>query len=234
MERLGRIPNWFYDFIVFVTPTAILLVGSALALHETLPEAWFRDLDLSAAQFIGLAFGLLLLSYEYGRAAEMWSELFVLRPLLFLQRRLGWGAAATVAPPDANVLGLPVKLTPDAAHNRWTFYYYAYRVEPDIAQDLIKRYAWEKLARSSAFSYCLLFLASLGLGVVAAVTDRVRLTNGDFGLGSAMFTLITAALCMTSAFEYRRRGFWNMDLLAKITPVLAAIDIDPEDDESTP
>jgi hypothetical protein len=227
MERLGSIPNWFYDFIVFVTPTAILIVGLSLGMHETLPNDWFNNLDLSAAQFVGLALGLLLLSYEYGRAAEMWSELFVLRPLLFLQRRLHI-TSRSVPPPDANLLGLPIKLEPEAARNRWTFYYYAYRVEPDIAQDLIKRYAWEKLARSSSFSYSLLFISSAIYGTAAAIAQDVRLTNGDFGFGSVFFTLIAAALCVASALEYRRRGFWNMDLLTKIAPVLAAIDIDAD------
>lgn len=220
MERIGTIPNAFYDLIVFTTPTVLLALGLVVGLSgvDAVQDA---DPNLSALGVVGLALGILLAGYEYGRAAEAWSADVVQRPIRWLARRDWLFKNADFCGPlsrEVEALGLQ-SIAGGRTGDKWTLYFYAFLVNEPLGSDLLKRYAWEKLSRSSALSLAIL----TGINMVWFVGELLGFANrvdGGFGFGSAELTGLTAVMTLGAYVEYYRRNCWNIDLLQKVTPVL--------------
>jgi hypothetical protein len=218
MDRLGGIPNVFYDLIVFATPAVLLVAGLTVGLSgvDSLTEA---DWSVSTSTFFLILGAIVFLGYEYGRAAEAWSAYLVQRPLLAIRKRTRlFSSADFCGSLEAEVAGLGL-VQGTRAGDKWTMYFFAFQVNPVLGADLLKRYAWEKLARSSALSLLLLSLAGgvwLLLMGVGLATER----HGGFGFGSYEFLVALVPLTLASYIEYYRRNCWNTDLLKKVYPVL--------------
>lgn len=221
-ERLDALPNAFYDFIVFITPSIQFAVGMLFGLGLVRPFIDFAiNFNWGLINIIIVAGVVIVFGYEYGRIAETWSSFIVQRPLLFLAEK------TTLLPnPDFNVnLDNEVAFLELGSFQRfrggskWTLYFYALLVAPRLGTDLLKRYAWEKLARSSAFTYAVLLLISLGWGLLYLLFG-VPKPAASWSFGSVEFTLVVAILVFITYREYYQRNCWNNDLLTKTTPVL--------------
>lgn len=227
-ERLSAlsssIPKFFYDFIVFFSPTVILFIGVGVG-----AEGWpFVQLQEGPFEFAGASgvlaatVVLVAVSYEYGRIVEALSAPVVQRPLILLNRK-----TRLLASPDFNrdltaeVSQLPFTDALDASQrgSKWSLYFFASYVAPALGNDLHKRYAWEKLSRSSALTMLFLTLASLGV-LLAQHLGSWDEEFGAFGFGSVIYMTVAPVLCVFSYYEYYRRNCWNNDLLCKTLPVL--------------
>jgi len=219
MEKYSLFPNAFYDFIVFVGSTTVFVVGLFIGVGG-LGKTWLRTLDFRAIDALLVVGVVVLASYEYGRIAEAWSAVVVQRPLVFIAKRTSW-----LQDPDflANLsisdLQLRLPSIPEAKQgNKWTVYFYASLVSPWLGSDLLKRYAWEKLARNSAFSYAVLWATSIVTGDLGIVMHK--LSVGNWGFGTTEYSVLLGVLTIVTYYEYYRRNCWNNDLLVKVLPVL--------------
>jgi hypothetical protein len=220
-ERLeAAFPNVFYDLIVFVAPSVLLMTGVVAGLGGwPLVERGGIKVDIGATDVLIILLIFVFLGYEYGRLAEALSETLVGRPLRLLSaRQLAFRSC------DFNAV-LTGKLPIDApAENRkgskWTIYFFATLVAPDIGRDLLKRYAWEKLSRSSAMTFALLLTCSVILLVLRFTSVADVHALGAWGFGSIRYTAALAVLTMATYYEYYKRNCWNNDLLCKTLPVL--------------
>ena len=216
------IPNYFYDLIVFVSPSILIIIGFALGYF-----GWFYDkikallLNLGAIDILVVILVLLFIAYEYGRLAEALSHSFVAQSIKLLRK------INIFTSPDYSIdftnsvelLDLPVEITESKKGNKWTIYFFALLHCPNIGQDLLKRYAWEKLSRSSAFTFLILFLFSLTYQVMFLFTSKYDIV-GTIGFGTWYYTLISFFLVLITYYEFYRRKCWNNDLLIKVLPIL--------------
>lgn len=222
MERLdAAIPNVFYDLIVFVSPAILLTTGTIVGLGgwplDALGEAGTKG--LGAIDVVLISLGLLFLGYEYGRMAEALSATFVQAPLKWMARRRLVTNPDFNSPHQALCAKLPLELTDsDDQGSKWTLYFFASLVAPAIGRDLLKRYAWEKLSRSSAFTFLLMTATSLTLMTLSRWI--VFPEFGGFGFGSVKYTLVAGILTLLTYVEYYKRNCWNNDLLRRTLPVI--------------
>lgn len=218
-SRLAAVPNAFYDLIVFITPSAILLVGGVLGLKGI---SWVEASGIggiSGSSLILLILVGLVAAYELGRMAEAWSAALIQRPLAAIAKRAGADPDFLRRHPDVYAaLGLQPSSDGRVA-DKWVIYEFAFLADAGIGGDLLKRYAWEKLSRSSAFAYLVLFAASVGTGG-AYLFGGIELPVSEWGFGGWAYTLGTGALLLLTAAEYYKRNVWNFDLLVKVVPVL--------------
>lgn len=221
VDRLGTIPNAFYDLIVFVTPSVVFAFGLLIGLDGV---GWTHSLKLSelgAVNLIGLLIAGLVASYEFGRIAEAWSAVLVQRPLSFLVKHTRLFQSPDFLSKYIDVYAtLGISGTSDGRDgDKWVIYLYGFIASPGLGEDLLKRYAWEKLARSSAFSYLILFLISVSYGL-GHLFAKVPLPARSLGFGGVLYTVVTTILIVLTYVEYYKRNAWNHDLLIKTTPVL--------------
>lgn len=223
MERLTFIPNVFYDIIVFVTPCLVLATGVLIGIGDANREALTAGVELSIGDSLLVTLGVLFAGYEYGRIAEAWSSIIVQRPLVWLSKsRIPlFNNADFNRNVDGALASLREQVGHDTAHgSKWTLYFLALLVDPAIGSDLLKRYAWEKLARSSAFSVYILALVSIVIGVGHALGIWAAPIDA-WQFGSIAFTATAVAFTGVLYIEYYRRNCWNNDLLDRVAPVLA-------------
>lgn len=219
-ERLdSAFPNVFYDLIVFVSPSVVFAFGLAVGFRLLPPAGGLSAVDIGTVDFFVIALGVLLFGYEYGRMAEALSATIVSGLLIQLRKRLN-----ILRDPDfcARLPTEQLSLDVDAAEYRhgskWAIYFFASLVAPDLGRDLLKRYAWEKLSRSSAFTFGLLLLIALVMGTYSLVTTCEPAES--WGFGSVRLTGLLMVLTFAAYYEYYRRNCWNNDLLVKTLPVL--------------
>ncbi len=217
---LRSIPNIFYDFIVFVTPTLLFAIGCVIGVFgiETIATFTFPSLDLS--NLIWIVIVGLLLSYEFGRIAETWSSMVVQTPLKVIRRLIPLFRNPDFLAPYPNVfaeLGLkPTSSTRDG--DKWSIYFFAFVADNRLGSDLLKRYAWEKLARSSSFTYLTLALVSEGFCLMRWI--GIGILPPHAGFTSPLFGPVALFLAAVTAIEYYKRNVWNHDLLRKTVPIL--------------
>jgi hypothetical protein len=216
-------PNIFYDIIVFLTPTITFLFALSIGLHDRI-TVLARDpafsIDIATMILVGLA--LFFASYEFGRVAETYSDVFVARPIRWLHKR-GW----LFKNPDYNVdLSEQVRMTGvdgdlffGRAKSKWTIFFFALEYIPHVGSDLLKRYAWEKLARSSAFAIFLIFMVSVLMYGYHLITGYEA---SPWAFGSIELTLVSLFLYLVWTFDYYQRNCWNCDLLITTMPVIVA------------
>jgi hypothetical protein len=208
LSGYAKIPNFFYDLIVFMTPSLTLLSGILCGLGfnnshflcDNFSIMKFTGID-SAFLIIAGFFVLLLIAYEYGRLAEALSTCIGTMILYLRSRKLLF-----TKQPDysidfknaINMLNLTESLD-DKRMDKWTIFFYALRFQPIIGIDILKRYAWEKLSRSSAFTFGVLFLISSSLGIMKLlhihnIFNYYILEMGVFGFGSLIYNISVDAL----------------------------------------
>ncbi len=216
------IPNYFYDLIVFVSPSILIIIGFALGYF-----GWFYDkikalmINIGAIDILVVILVLLFIAYEYGRLAEALSHALVTNSIKLLRK------INIFSSPDYSIdfsssveqLELPVEIIESKKGNKWSIYFFALLHCPNIGQDLLKRYAWEKLSRSSAFSFLILFIISLVYQIIFLFTSRYMIV-GDIGFGTWYYTLISFSFVLITYYEFYRRKCWNNDLLVKVLPIL--------------
>jgi hypothetical protein len=221
VESKLSIPNVFYDLIVFASSTVLFAAGLFFGLGQH-HNQWYRS--LGTANIILILAILLFLSYEYGRIAEAWSANLVQTPLQLIRDHTRFLKNKDFLAPLSNVesvLGINVssKLRDGG---KWAVYFYAMGVNPTVGSDLLKRYAWEKLSRNSALTFCLLTITSVTVAILNSfgVSSRVP---GSWVFGSAEYTCISFVCAILTYGEYYRRNCWNNDLLERVVPVLAKL-----------
>ena len=218
-NRLSSIPNAFYDLIVFASSTFTFAIGVffGVGLYQ---GDWYKSLGTANVFLIFAA--LIFLSYEYGRIAEAWSADLVQNPLKFIRNKTRF-----LNNPDfladlsdiEEALGLST-LIETRKGGKWTVYFYAMQINPMLGTDLLKRYAWEKLSRNSAFTFCILTIISVISGILNSISFITIPFQGQWTFGSIGYSLISLTLMVFTYYEYYRRNCWNNDLLEKVLPVL--------------
>lgn len=229
-----KVPNFFYDLIVFMTPSLTLTIGLIIGLGNYGLQFFIENMAMVKAE--GINFLLLLifffivflfLSYEYGRLAEALSNWIADAVRFFRKHNLFFSKQKDYSidfKNEISKLNLHEMLDDDRM-DKWTIYFYIMRFQPAIGSDILKRYAWEKLSRSSAFTFLILFIISLLLSLVRifkikSIFSYSFIDTGIFGFGSLAYTLVALMFFMLTSYEYYRRRSWNNDLLIKILPVV--------------
>lgn len=217
----GGLPNFFYDIIVFLIPTLLFGIGLVLGLGwEREIITFFSSGKLEGWQTLWLIIAFLLASYEYGRVAETFSDTLVAAPLRFLHRKKILFRNKDFSRDlcdEAKQLNLKKSAVASRTGSKWTIYVFALIFTPALGIDLIKRYAWEKLARSSAFSCALLALISISF----AYFNRASTMN-DWQFGGIKYTGVALLSYIVVSIDYYKRNAWNHDLLVTVIPVLAS------------
>ena len=222
MERFKALPNAFYDLIVFVIPTLLLALGGTIGFRGI---EIFSLIDLSKLKTLSSILALmvaLVVSYEYGRIAETWSAILVQNPLKFIAKHTPFLSSPDFLSGHPHALNI-LKLSPTydgRTADKWVIYFYAFVASPVLGSDLLKRYAWEKLSRSAAFSYGILTISSILTAVYNYFLPQSIFVSGTGCFGSWIFSSLVLILSILTYYEYYKRNVWNFDLLTKITPVL--------------
>ena len=221
-SHLSAIPNAFYDFIVFVTPSVLLAAGVATGAAGV---EWVENVNLADVAALNLIGGVaiaVVLSYEYGRIAESWSAMVVQRPLKWANGRFSWfgdGDFCRLPPEIYEYLDLRAPYD-GRDGDKWVIYLFAFLVSPALGGDLLKRYAWEKLARSAAFTYAILAAASLTVGAASILRRPYAPRGRDRLRRRVWYTLVVVGLTAVTYGEYLKRNVWNYDLLTRTAPIL--------------
>ncbi len=225
------LPNLFYDLIAFVSPSLLLVLGIIVGLSGksiSMISTLFKD--IGAIDFFAIVLGILFIAYQYGRFAEALSHTVITRLFKVLRRTRPFKYMMTNKDFNSDFEGcidklcLPFDLPRDKKNNKWTIYFFALLYVPHIGQDLLKRYAWEKLSRSSAFTIGILFIISLVFSVVKNFLSNYYVVDsamlGEYGFGSISYTFISFILMISTCYEFYLRKCWNNDLLHKVFPIL--------------
>jgi len=216
------VPNFFYDLIVFVSPSILLILGILIGVQEWSIEFIKNNFkNISTIDFIVVLSFMFYVSYEYGRLAEALSSPFVSDIVRFLHKKkvLKDSDFYLDLSNEIEKIELPISLDNKRRNSKWTIYFYAILLAPHIGTDLLKRYAWEKLSRSSAFTFLLLFFISFVFVIFNLFKDFGMLC-GKYGFSSFYFLIISFLLTIATFYEYYRRNSWNNDLLIKVLPIL--------------
>ena len=165
-------------------------------------------------------------SYEYGRIAEALSAYLVQNPLKFLVKHTKFFNKEYkndfLKGREEIYKVLKLEEPYDGRKgDKWAIYLYAFSKNPLIGADLLKRYAWEKLSRNSAFTYAALLIISIGF-IVRDVIVSQTFNYQSFQFGSLAYTTACLIMVFLTYVEYYRRNVWNYDLLTKAIPVLLA------------
>jgi len=239
-SRSLAFPNLFYDIIVFLTPTLTLLIGLAVG-TGVLSGLWA---SISSEQGGGLlvfvvSLVVFFVGYQYGRLAETYSDVFVGAPIR-IAKKLGVlgknGDFGKSLDYQVKLLGIDPGHFQGRTKSKWTLYFYAIQNEPLVGADLLKRYAWEKLARSEGFSFFLLFSLSASVHLNNSLTgNNVLQTNFQFG--SMVYLVVAFILYLVAMIDYYKRNAWNADLLITTIPLIVDAVVDrknvqvPDDSE---
>jgi len=233
-----KVPNFFYDLIVFMTPSASLLIGIFWGLGISNSKNIIVNSGISNVEgfdflmvFIIVFIFFLFLAYEYGRLVEVLSTWISSLVKFLRQKKICFKKEKDFSicfKKEIEKLKLD-KYLDDDRMDKWTIYFYAMRFQPSIGSDILKRYAWEKLSRSSAFTFGVLFVVSLLLSVprifcIKSFLGYCFLDTGLFGFGSFAYTLTMLFFTIITVYEFYRRRCWNNDLLIKIIPVIMLSD----------
>lgn len=219
-DSLKYIPNAFYDMMVFIVPTMQFEVLCYIG-WKGFNISWIKD--VSGTILIIAILSIVLLSYEYGRMAEALSAYLVQKPLQFLGKHTRFFKHPDFLKERDNiyaVLGLNACYD-GRVGDKWAIYLYAFHKKPAIGSDLLKRYAWEKLSRNSAFTYAVLLIISLFYSSYSIFCGKTIVWR-PFRLGSGSFAVACAIMTYLTYVEYYRRNIWNYDLLTKAIPILLA------------
>lgn len=222
-EDSVSVPNVFYDLIVFVSPSVLLVVGLIIGFNGW-PITYIieKKFNIGAINFLFVLLFFIFIGYEYGRLIETLSSPFVSKPLKFLHRH-----RILLKDPDFKMdlsrevesLSLGPLEGCSKSGGKWAIYFHATLVCPHIGLDLLKRYAWEKLSRSSALTFLILVFLSLLFHFYEPHGVK-QLIPSKWLISSWIYTAVMATLCIAAYFEHYQRNSWNNDLLAKIIPVL--------------
>jgi hypothetical protein len=225
-EGIKYVPNAFYDMMVFIVPTMQFAVGIWLGL-SSFSVTWISSLNASAL-IILFVVGLVA-SYEYGRMAEALSAYLVQSPLKFMVNNKVLtklfnkdykGDFLKGRKEIYRVLQLDEPYDKRKG-DKWAIYLFAFAKNSAIGADLLKRYAWEKLSRNSAFTYATLLVISTVFFVRNIIISQMVDVH-SFQFGSLWFTLACLIMVFLTYVEYYRRNVWNYDLLTKAIPILMA------------
>jgi hypothetical protein len=217
------IPNIFYDVIVFLTPTLTFCLG--LAIGFSLYRRIWDSIVKGGSATLSLLAGILVIfffGYEFGRLAETFSDVFVAAPLRFLSRKNILFKNCDFQRDLSNQvasLSIVNELFEGRGKSKWSLYFFALEHTPYIGADLLKRYAWEKLARSAAFAFlCLSVLSALFL--LHNIIFSQQLYSSRFQVGSFSFFFACAFMYLVCSVDYYKRNCWNSDLLITTMPII--------------
>lgn len=217
-ESIKYIPNAFYDMMVFIVPTTQFGVLCYIGCRG-FDISWIKD--VSGTILIIAVLCIVLFSYEYGRMAEALSAYLVQKPLEFLGKHTRFFKHPDFLKKRDNiyaVLGLNACYD-GRGGDKWAIYLYAFHKKPVIGLDLLKRYAWEKLSRNSAFTYAVLLIVSLFYSLYIIFLGE-NIVWMPFRFGSGSFAIVCAIMTYLTYVEYYQRNVWNYDLLTKAVPIL--------------
>jgi len=181
-----------------------------------------NKINVGTINFLFVLLFFIFIGYEYGRLIETLSSPLVSNPLKFLHKH-----RIFLKDPDFKMdlskevesLNLGPVEGCSKSGGKWAIYFHATLVCPHIGLDLLKRYAWEKLSRSSALTFLILLILSL-LFHFYKPSGIKQLIPSEWLIASWKYTAVMATLCIAAYYEHYQRNSWNNDLLARILPVL--------------
>lgn len=210
-KEISNVPNAFYDLIVFSSSSILFLTLFSWGIGW-IDSSFISQVDIKNS--IVILLGLFFFSYEYGRIAEAWSSTIVQKPLFWLQNNTRFLCNTDYLhnlDDVEEILGIEC-VSGSRKGGKWTVYFYAMTINPKLGTDLLKRYAWEKLARNSAFTFFILFIFSYTCFLLHNYCGFLLLNFGDWKFGSSQFTLILMAMIVLTYYDYYLRNCWNNDL----------------------
>lgn len=223
VSRGHLLPNIFYDVIVFLTPT--LTFSTGLTIGFSLYDRVWKSVVAEGSATLSVVVGILLIfiiGYEFGRLAETFSDLVVGKPIRFLGRK-----KILCKNPDFQrdlskqvlSLGIAETLFSGRIKSKWSLYFFALEHAPYIGADLLKRYAWEKLARSASFAFFSLGVLSVCF-VLFNVFAPTKVYDSPPQIGSWPFLFACFFMYVVCLVDYYKRNCWNSDLLITTMPII--------------
>jgi hypothetical protein len=222
-KEISNVPNAFYDLIVFSSSSILFLFGVAWGV-DSINGSLIDNLD--AKYSIIIFVGIFFFSYEYGRIVEAWSSTIVQTPISWIKKHTSFFPSNDYLHELNEVescLDIEIK---DGTRKggKWTVYFYAMALDPKLGSDLLKRYAWEKLARNSASTFLILFLISFLSFIFSSYLGSKEYFYGDWKFGSYQYTLALFTLTLLTYFDYYKRNCWNNDLILKVINTLKKVE----------
>lgn len=209
------IPGVFYDLIVYYGSTT-LFAFAFLALSADVHTVRRMLVGLDTFEKIFLVVLLLAGFYVYGQLASALSYHIIKRPMNKLVRFINPKEAKDYFFEYSDILNEFSLLNgfEGKKRNYWTLVYFIRRVNPDIGDDLLKRYARVKLARINAFNASILFLYLFIKGVAQIFILEPPVT--PILLETLFQIAIALAFVLIFGFEFYQRQCWFSDIAVKI------------------
>ena len=210
------IPGAFYDLIVYYASVvlfiAVFIVSSVELVTLAKSASSIKTLDK-----IFLLLFVLSVGYVYGQLSSALSSYFIKKPVSKLARAFGFKSYKDYKFDffyDDKSFELLGECGKGLKGNYWTLIYYIKLNAPEISDDLMKRYARVKLARTNAFNFLVLFILSLATLWI----DRVALKFGLFDayLSPKWWAVIFLFVSLVFSVEFYQRQAWLGDILIKV------------------
>lgn len=213
---LYSIPGGFYDLIVYYGGSLLFFTAIVFASYD-LPQIKDFFSQLTTSEKIFLSVVIFSASYIFGQFSSTFSAHFVKKPIsklcskFDLKDKQDYSFNYFENNEDFTILNETSK---KVKGNYWTIIYFIKMYKPDIADDLIKRYARCKLARSNSFNFLILSLLSLSCYLLNIF--NVSLKYFDTYIGPLSWALVFGSFSIIFAAEFYQRQAWFGDILIKI------------------
>jgi hypothetical protein len=214
-ESIKAIPGAIYDLIVYYGSGVIFLFGVVL-LFLSPPRIHKELTNINTFEAVTLIVIAIALCYIWGQLSSALSYYVIKRPVSRIVKNINSASKEDFFFNRPNLLDkFPLLQTEEKKKgNYWTILYYIRLVSPEVADDLLKRYARCKLARVNALNFFLLSILHL---IVYWVTVTPQ-NEGEFYsfYHSLWMVLILLFLSLVFAFEFYQRQCWFGDILFKV------------------
>lgn len=227
MEFGKIVPASLYEIIAYFGSACVLTAliflgfvqGEALEhLRDTLVE-----MKVNGQIFLLIIFATI--GYAYGQLASALSAPFIAQPISKIVKQFGkrWTRSRDFTIQFKDLLtsqGFSDLLPENKLNNKWTLLFYLLTVQPEIAKDLLKRHARERLARINAFNSFLM----AGYGLLVTIYYGAKKPMGGsreiFISPSYCYIAGIIILGLIFSYEYYLRKGWNNDLMLKVFPAV--------------
>lgn len=223
IDRL--IPNTLYEVIAYFSSGSLFILLGFLSIVEddatsSITTAFFA---LDVYEQIAMILVLGILTYIYGQLASTLSAPLIADPVGRLIRRMNKRVSSDFRVNFSSILdsyGLSEKIPEGKRNNKWTLMFYLLLNAPNLGNDLMKRYAREKLARINAFNMLLLFILTIFSKLSSLLDlDIFYSLTKFFKVAHPIWFFVFFILVILYCYEYYKRKCWNNDLLIKVLPI---------------
>ncbi len=216
---ISSLPGGFYDLIVYYGSSLLFLtifVFSSFKLEEI--ESFSKSLSTTEKIFLSVV--VVFVSYILGLFSSTFSSHVIKKTVTRVARKLKFKSLKDYEFDyfddfDKHNFIILDLIEKKMKGNYWSIIYLIKMYKPDIADDILKRYARCKLARNNAFNFLLLSLGALISGVWTNLTSKSS-PFFDVFLSPAIWSIIFFIIAIIFTLEFYQRQVWFGDILIKI------------------